>query len=233
MDAFKIVVFIIMILISLYLAANFTLKRAKRIGERALILKVIASVSFVLLGFVAFWAAKNTPSMMILPGLVFGLIGDIYLDMKYVYPESDTLYTFVGFGAFILGHVFYLIFLLNQYGSLGTGLIISAIIGVIGGVVIYLTENLMKLKYGRFRLISAFYAALLIFVTVYAGFICFARFSTSRFLFFIGLVLFLISDLILSQIYFGKNKNTPKNSILNHSAYYLAQILIASSTFFI
>lgn len=233
MTVLNIVLFIVMALIALYFAALFTLRRARRINESALIYKTIASICFILLGFVAYWGSDGVTSFMILPGLVMGLIGDIYLDMKFVYPESDALYTFVGFGAFILGHIFYLVFLLSQYGTLGTALIISIIVGVIAGVAIYLTPSLMDLDYGRFRIISSAYAALLVFVTVYAAFICFAHFTTARFLFFLGILLFLVSDLILSQIYFGHEKNTPKNSILNHSTYYLGQILIAASIFFI
>ena len=233
MTVFKIILFIIMLLIAICFAALFTLRRARRINESALIFKTIASICFILLGFVSYWSSDGVTSIMVLPGLVMGLIGDIYLDMKYVYPESDAMYTFVGFGAFILGHIFYLIFLLSQYGTLGTALIISIIIGVLAGIVIFLTPKLLDLDYGKFRFISAFYAALLVFVTMYSAMVCFSHFTAARFLFFIGLLLFLISDLILSQIYFGHNKNTPKNSILNHSSYYLAQILIAASIFFI
>jgi len=222
-----------MVLLALFLAAVFTLRRARRINESALIYKTIASVAFIVLGFVSYWGSEGVTSMLILPGLVMGLVGDIYLDMKYVYPESDSLYTFVGFGAFIVGHIFYLVFLLSQYGTLGTGLIISIIVGILAGFAIYLTPNLLELDYGKFRVVSSAYAALLVFVTVYAGFVCFIHFTGARFLFFLGILLFLLSDLILSQIYFGEGKNTPKNSVLNHSTYYLGQILIAASIFFI
>jgi len=162
-----------------------------------------------------------------------GLIGDIYLDLKYVYPRQETIYTFTGFGAFILGHLFYLIFLFSQYPLTVAGLIIGLIIGVLAGVVIYLTPDLMKVNYGRFHVISSAYGALLVFVTVYSLCLCFARFTGARFVFFLGIALFLISDLILSQIYFGENKNTPKNSMLNHGTYYLGQILIAASVMMI
>lgn len=233
MTVLNIVLFIVMVLIALYFAGLFTLRRARKINESALIYKTIASICFILLGFVSYWSSDGVTSIMILPGLVMGLIGDIYLDMKYVYPESDALYTFVGFGAFILGHVFYLIFLLSQYGTLKTALIISIIVGILAGIAIYLTPDLMDLDYGRFRFISSAYAALLVFITVYAGIICFSHFTVARLLLFLGILFFLLSDLVLSQIYFGREKNTPKNSIINHSTYYLGQIMIAASIFFI
>ena len=44
----------------------------------------------------------------------------------------------------------------------------------------------------------------------------------------IGAALFLISDIILSPMYFGdKSKNNPTNFILNHVTYYLGQYIFA------
>lgn len=231
MTALNVIFFILMLLISLFTAAVFSHQRAWKTNEYSLFLKTIASICFILLGFVSFWGAAGTVSIAILPGLVMGLVGDIYLDMKYVYMKSNVFYTFIGFGAFILGHLFYLVFLLTQYPITGTGLIISIIIGIIAGFVIYLTPDLMQLNYGRFRLISAIYAALLVFITVYAAALCFTGFTAAKLMFFLGILLFLFSDLVLSQIYFGKDKNTPRNSMLNHASYYLGQILIAASIF--
>lgn len=233
MSIFKLILFIVMILISLFLAYRFIIRRAHHISESALIYKTIASLAFIVLGFIAFWGSDGVSSMMILPGLVLGLVGDIYLDMKYVYPESDALYTFVGFGAFALGHIFYLIFLLSQYGLFTTGLIISIAVGVIATIIIYLSPNIIELNYGKFHVVASAYGGLLVFVTVYSAIVCFSHFTGARFLFFIGLLFFLFSDLILCSIYFGKDQHTAKNSVLNLSAYYLAQILIAASIFFI
>lgn len=225
--------YIILILISLALAALFTFKRAEMTSEFTLLLKTSASIAFIILGCVALHGSGNALSIAVIPGLVMGLVGDIYLDLKYVYPKTSTMYTFIGFGAFILGHIFYLIFLLRQHGPLGTGLVISIIIGIIAGIGIYVTPRLMKLDYGQFRIISSAYAALLVFLTVYALCVMIAHFSAATLLFFLGILLFLFSDLVLSQIYFGEGKNTPQYSLVNHASYYLGQILIAASLFFL
>ena len=50
---------------------------------------------------------------------------------------------------------------------------------------------------------------------------------------FVGLVFFLISDLILSGTYFGEGKDRPVDVITNHAAYYIAQFIIATSIAFI
>ena len=49
----------------------------------------------------------------------------------------------------------------------------------------------------------------------------------------VGALLFLLSDLVLSGMYFGENKNTKGNIILNHTLYYAAQFCMAATILFI
>ena len=235
MESVKIILYIIFILLALFVSAKFTLRRAYKIDAKSLMMKALSSVCFIVLGFIAFYGSKNITSIAILAGLCMGLVGDIFLDLKMMYYKGreTVIYTFTGFGAFILGHICYLMFMFHQYGPFGKGLWMSLVIGIIAAIAIYMTPNLMKLNYGQYHVISSVYAGLLVFVTIYSAFICFHEFTAAKLLFFIGLVFFLISDLILSQIYFGRNKQLPKNFLLNHAAYYLAQILIAASIMFV
>ena len=221
--------YIIMILVSLGLAGAFTMRRGARPEPVTLVLKTAASAAFVMLAFVSYRGSSGAVSIAIIPGLVMGLIGDIYLDLKYIYPKKSALYTNTGFAAFMLGHICFLIFLFSQYPFSTAGLIISLIIGLAAVCFIYIMPEKMELDFGQFHLISAVYAGLLVFVVIYSLCMCFAGFTGAKFMFFLGTLLFLFSDLVLSQIYFGKEKNTPMNSMINHGAYYLAQILIAAS----
>ena len=215
-------------------SAVFTVKRASGANYKNLILKTFSSVLFIMTGCASFLANHRPEhSLLIIIGLVFGLLGDMFLDMKYVYPQDEIANTFAGFGAFIIGHVFYILFLFIKYDISIAHLITAIIVGIVAGIAIYATPKLMKLDYGVFRLISSCYAALLVFITVYAVLMAIDGGLTSQWLMGIGLVLFLISDLILSQIYFGKDKNTKLNAGLNHAFYYAAQILIAFSIYFI
>jgi len=164
---------------------------------------------------------------------VMGLVGDIYLDMKYIYPKKENVYTFAGFAAFTVGHIFYLGFMLNQYRVSLSALLICLAIGIAFGAGLYFTPQLLKMDFGRFRLIASVYGALLTALTAYAASLCFNGFSAAKLMFLIGILLFLFSDLVLSQIYFGEGKNTPVMAMINHGSYYLGQILIAASIFFI
>lgn len=229
--------FYFFLVLAVVFAVIFTIRRGKKTDTVSLLLKVIASFCFILLGVSGFLLGKTysmSLTLLVIIGLVCGLIGDIYLDMKFVYAQDDTIHTFTGFGAFMLGHIFYILFLFLCYGIHPLALIVAVAAGIVIGIAIYLTPKLMKLDYGRFRMISSIYAGILVFVTVYALMLEIAYGHTAaKLLFAVGLVLFLISDLILSQIYFGKDKNTTTNKILNHAAYYAAQILIASSIYFL
>ncbi|MCQ2479088.1 MAG: lysoplasmalogenase, partial [Clostridia bacterium] len=47
-----------------------------------------------------------------------------------------------------------------------------------------------------------------------------------------GATLFFLSDLVLSNTYFGTNKDTRPYIVSNHALYYLGQFMIAMSVFF-
>lgn len=214
-------------------AAVFIIRRSFKKDVISLLLKTLASICFVILGFCsALWAENFDRAGILIIGLIFGMLGDIFLDLKYVDLPNTTAYTAAGFAAFIFGHVFFITFILDHNPEIAQGKLISLIAGIAGGILIYATPKLMKLNYGPFRVISAVYGAILVFITVYAGFKAFQNTTYFTLLFFIGLVCFLLSDLVLSQIYFGENRDTPAMSAVNHSLYYIAQIMIAASIYY-
>ena len=229
----SVAIFIITLVVALALAALFAWRSAGYSGVQSVLLKTAASIGFVLLGFAAFSGADGDIQVIVLGGLVMGLIGDIYLGMNHLYAKHAELYTYAGIIAFILGHIFYLAFMLAQYDFTVIGLIVGLVLGLGVGAFIYISQNLFDMNYGRFRIICSAYAALLVFITVYAVSVMIAAFTLAKFLFFLGILSFLFSDLVLSQIYFGKDKNTPLMSMINHASYYVGQILIAASIFFI
>ena len=214
-------------------AAVFIIRRSFKKDVISLLLKTLSSICFVILGFCAsLWAGNFERTGIIIIGLVFGMLGDIFLDLKYIDLPNTAAYTAAGFASFIFGHMFFITFITNHNPEFAAGKTAALIAGIAGGILIYTTPKLMKLNYGRFRLISAFYAAVLIFITVYSGIKAINNTTYFTLMFFTGLVCFLLSDLVLCEIYFGENKDTPLMSALNHSLYYIAQIMIAVSIFY-
>lgn len=207
-------------------------EKIKAFSVKALILKALVSCCFLGVGFSALLADPlNTFGIFILIGLFLGLMGDIWLDLKLVYPSDDTPYTFAGFIFFAVGHVAYILGLLIHYYDFSNKmpLILAIVLSTVAGIAVVLSGPIMKLNYGKFKLISMIYAPLLIGTTLVSLSICIqSGFAFKEIIvMFVGGILFLLSDLVLSGSYFGEGKNRPVDFILNYAFYYGAQFVIA------
>ena len=98
-----------------------------------------------------------------------------------------------------------------------------------------LLEKPLRLKYGKLKKIAFCYALCLFGTCSFSLFLAIQNgFSILGLnLFLIGAILFAVSDLILSDTYFGEGKERPIDFILNYSTYYAAQFIIAFLLLFI
>lgn len=219
----------------------FMVKRVKEGGVKALMLKGLTSALFVACACAAagqvLESEKFNFALFVILGLVLGLMGDIWLDLKFVYPKDNDIFTFAGFGAFMIGHVFFLAGLFKNFADFSKPLylILPLIISIVIAAGIIVLEKPMKMKYGKFKTITAVYACILAFMTLLSGSLALMNsFSVMTLnMMFAGGVFFLISDLILSGTYFGEGKNRPVDIITNHTTYYVAQFLIAAAIMFL
>lgn len=226
--------FLIILVVSLAAATVFIINRTKSTDEKALILKVIASSCFIVLGVTGF-LGTNSPkiAILIILGQVFGLCGDAFLDMRYVYNQHEKMHTLAGFVAFLACHVCFFIFMLVEYGFSKLGIIIAVVFMILILLGLVLLQKPMKMELGAYKTIVAIYVGGFAFVFGYSlGQNIQIGFRNERLVFFIGYVLFAISDIVLSQMYFVEGKNTKAAIVINHGLYYAAQILIASSIIF-
>ncbi|MBO5935278.1 MAG: hypothetical protein J6Q94_07290 [Clostridia bacterium] len=218
----------------------FLVKRVKEGGVKAAMLKAFASTLFVATGVAAASTVigyRISIALFVVMGLVMGLMGDIWLDLKWVYPETNDTYTFAGFGSFMIGHFFYLAGLFIHYADFTKPLyiVIPAVIALLLGGGVVILEKPMKMVYGKFKAITGVYGFVLGFMTFLSGSLALMhnfKEMTLNFM-FVGGVLFLLSDLILSGTYFGEGKRRPVDIVTNHVAYYAAQFVIASAILFI
>ena len=217
-------------------------EKIKAYSVNAVILKSMVSVLFVAVGVYGSWlsAARGTVSLIcpfVVLGLLFGLLGDIWLDLKYVVPEKDEPFTYAGFCVFGVGHILYITGMLMSYYLTGKPItvIVPILLAVVMGVGNAVLEKPMKLHYGKLKPVVIAYGVLLFGMVLLSGSLALAHGwkETPLNLLFIGGVFFAISDLILSGTYFGVGKERPIDLALNYITYYTAQFLIASALVFL
>ena len=229
---------IIIVVLGLISLTLFCISKVKAYSYRTVIIKGITSLLFLSLGIYGLIAMGfRTLSFFVVPGLFFGLLGDIFLDLKYVQKERDYLWTMLGFIAFGVGHILYItgMFLEFYVDQSVFYIVIPILLAIIMGPITMLIGKAMKAVYGKFFWIAFFYAMTL-FGTLFTSFFLWmmtAFTETTLLLIFIGAILFTISDLILNMTYFTEGHEKPFDIISNSVTYYIAQFLIAISTLFI
>ena len=227
--------FYIVLALGIVATVVFLIKRNADVKIENVILKAIASVLFIFTTLAAMYSNPSCPreyGFLIVCGACFGLFGDIWLDMKYAYSQDADKLLKAGFLSFLVGHIFYSAAMVYAF-ELG---IVDLLIGAAGAVIIAVftatTEKLLKVQYGKFKILTVTYMAFLGF-TVALSFaaVLSTHCSLPALILFIGMVLFIASDAVLSGTYFGEGKTRKFDIVLNHTLYYAAQYLIAASVF--
>ena len=219
----------VIVIMMIFLVASFLATRIVVGGVPALFTKTIASLGFVfsaVLGII--YVDFDKYYAFIIVGLIFGMIGDILLDLKRLYKEDAGTYLNYGMLAFGLGHIMYFMALGNFYGFDGSfvGKTFLALgIGVVASIlIVFVFAKFLKLDFGEFKWQSFAYSTILISVMALA-LILGVRNNTLALMNW-GLVAFLLSDLVLSTQYFGGKEENKILIIINHILYYGAQVLI-------
>ncbi len=228
-------IFYICLVLGLISMVAFLSQRKPEVTLKVLLLKTVTSVLFILTGFSAFYANENcnkTMALFFFAGAVCGLLGDIWLDAKYIFKGEERSLLYSGFISFLIGHLFFIAGMFITYGVS----MLSVICGVIGALSAPLTclftEKVFKADFGKEKLITVIYTGILTFTTgVSLGIAIENNFDASSLVRFIGMVLFLGSDAVLAKVYFCEGQNTRVNVVINHALYYLAQFALATSLF--
>ena len=214
----------------------FLIRRDGNSSFSALMFKISASMMFVITAAVSMYYSKGDMryGILILIGLAFGMLGDIWLDLKWIYKEEIRYFLYGGFIFFLLGHVCFItgIILVNHL-TLKT--VLSCLIfPIIVGVGVQFAAKPMKLDMTGYRVICSIYGSVLamtVSTSVTAAFS--GEVGPSQILMAISSCMFFSSDLILCNTYFGKNKTSKPYIVFNHLLYYAGQFAIAVSVYFI
>lgn len=224
-----------LLVIGILATAVFLVLRVKRGGIAALYAKAVASLCFIA---TAVAATNENRSFLgfgswMTIGLVCGLLGDVWLDLKWIYLQDKDSYLYSGFIFFLLGHICFItaVFGASPYTPLSAVIAVAAALVI--AVVAILLEKPLKMHYGKFKWIVFLYSLTLsMTMTMAMVTAVLTHFEPMWCVMSVGGLLFLLSDLVLSGMYFGEGKNTKFNVILNHTLYYAAQFIMAATVLF-
>lgn len=224
-----------LLIVGILATAVFLVLRVKRGGIAALYAKAVASLCFIATAI----AATNENRLFLdfgsfmTFGLVFGLLGDVWLDLKWIYLQDKDSYLYSGFIFFLLGHVCFVtaVFKVGPYTP--SSLVVAFAAALVIAFVAILMEKPLKMHYGKFKWIVFLYSFMLaLTMTMAMTLAVITGFDKMWTVMSVGGLLFLLSDLVLSGMYFGEGKNTSSNIVLNHTLYYAAQFIMAATILF-
>lgn len=172
-----------------------------------LILKPLASLGFVVLGFLG--QRSSLYDQLILFGLLTGFLGDVLLLGK---NRKSFL---AGLLSFLTGHLAYTAAFLTLDTPFRFPLLLPAIMGI-GGVWVL---QAFRVKLG------GYYKAVIVYSLVIAAMVVVS--SRAPILTFLGAIAFAISDVFVLRERFGERQFV--NKLFGLPLYYLAQCLIALS----
>ena len=215
------------------LAAVFACSRYKGRERASFALKVAASASFLLTAIlsVIFGAPDAVFAAYMLVALSLGFLGDVALGSRTVIPQYKKYVMSLGIVIFLAGHVVFSICYLT-FAAVEWWIYL---VNIVPALLIMSMTYVLKYKLSTaYKVIGFFYSYTISLMLVGA----IAFFQTSArvggTLILLGGIFFYISDCLLSISYFKlKVANYKILNLIVHITYYLAQILLALSLFFV
>ena len=187
-----------------------------------LLLKTLASLAFVCLGLLGAARAGGAYAWLTWIGLILGAAGDVLLQFMDCRPKDREPFFRAGLGAFLIGHVFYIVAFALLGRVTGWAVLLAAVL--FAALFLLQFPARMDLKGQKVPVYA--YAAVISVMTAFAvlSFGAGARGALVG----LGGILFLVSDAILALIFFSpiREKALPTWNLIT---YYAAQILRALS----
>jgi uncharacterized membrane protein YhhN len=223
--------YLLLCIIGLAIQTIFILAENKKIFITAVILKGSAALVFIILGILSMQLASNYNfAMLVVTGLVLGGIGDVLLNIRFVFEKSGQKIFLFGIAAFLSGHIMYSAALI----LLSTNLLASVVCGVVAAALLlrWIFGSIGEVK-KAFKIFGFVYIGAIVLMTALAiGNLISNPGSKRALLYVIGAVFFTASDVIMILNTFGGAQKFSMRAA-NLSLYYLGQLLIALSLQFV
>lgn len=218
----------------LLVGAFLWVRSTKGAGPVALILKASASMVFVFAGIYAtFRVGLTVANMLIVFGLIFALFGDVVLDLKVAYKEHCGIYLNSGMISFSISSLLYIvatILIWNGLKNFALACVGSFVLALGFAIVVLLLAKPLKLDFTGFKVQTVVYSTLVAMAGILSLFI--SLYIPGFWIFACGVILVLISDLVLSLMYFGGKADSKALCIINHTLYYIGELLVVAYLFF-
>lgn len=220
----------LLIILVAVLVISFLIAELQRRYLLAWVIKAFASFTFIVLfasSALFEWSMLTVGHLtFVLLGLIAGMMGDVVLALRPLRPQNDNHFIIlVGIMSFLMGHLFYGMALLEL--STWSWWVLPVSLVATGGVIAL--SYWQHYQMGITRLPTYLYSLVIFTVVSQAVVYGIATgFALHSVLWIMATIVFMLSDLLLSAIYF-MDKKSPRWVIANILLYYAAQVLIASS----
>ena len=213
---------VVLIAACLLLSTYFILQERQEHYVSAVILKGLASMCFVILGFSL--SDHSRTANMITTGLLLGMIADILLNLRFVLKSASKPVFLAGILVFLSGHILYLLAVFPDCPSKLPCIIASVVLTALLMAWIFTKITAEK----AFKLFGIVYIGAIVLLNCTAYINLFAAPSLFRAIFAAGALLFLVSDIVLILNTFGSEQKFSLR-VTNLSLYYAGQLFIAIS----
>lgn len=227
-------IFYILVVLTVLMSAFYVLKSNGQTGIKPLIFKTISSFLFTAVAlFACFINQFVLGTFIFFAGFIVSCFGDAILglpDFPEMKEKKNKLILFGGL-AFAVAHIAYYVGMVLLFGWIWWSLLIAIPFALF---FLLFSKFVMKVNYGK-MIVGIIIYSLFISIVVCQGLYAFISLPISAFsiLIALGFLFFYVSDIILMKIYFGENTNNKKLYYYNLASYYIAQILLAISLFFV
>lgn len=161
-----------------------------------------------------------SPSMLVVGALLLGWVGDVFL----IFPKKPVCFS-SGLAAFAAGHVMYIIYILTHLSGRPPVWIIMLAVCLYAGAILLLMSRLISYLPQRMLVPSAVYMVLIAFMSLSTLLFALTQTGIAATLVFIGSLMFLISDTVLSFVTFKQEFSWHYLCVM--STYIAAQTFIA------
>ncbi len=217
--------------------------------KKSLATKMVAATAFVLIGVLGIFITDNKSdyaSTMVI-GLVLGWVGDLFMHIPHPPQNPRMSVVYIGATSFLIGHIFYVVAFVKSTIALTPDYKFFTIPEIIGFFVIFIAFSLMLEPVFKFKYANKFMKVTL---HIYSVFLIVMLIKSCGFgvkyfmsgaenglpamlILIVGAIFFFISDFTLGLRLIGGAKGNKKVKTVSLYAYFIAQLLLATSILFI